>query len=351
MKKVLLNFAVLLSLACAPLQAQAPTTAAPPQQTGPLAPGAKPAGFDGSAYRKAAEIPARIVNFTAQPSSIQPGQPAILDWATENPSGVTIEPGIGRVLARGSEQIKPARTTTYTLTVRGPNNAVLTKTVTVNVAGTTPLPADAPVQARQVPRLNGKVDFSGVYRPAGGRNARGGNSEQPVLKAGAEKYRVVRGPDDAGFFSNCMPVVGPQALGVYQFQVVQGTNFVVIMDEYPGTFRIIPTHGGPQPDDPDSTWLGNSIGHWEGDTLVVDTAGFNEKTEIQGFMHSDALHIVERFSRPAFDTIEYDITNEDKNVWEKPWTVHRTFTLRTDEEKIGEFVCENNRDYRPLFGK
>jgi hypothetical protein len=345
----MLNSVVLLSLA-SPLRAQAPA-ARPPQQTGPQAPGAAPAGFEGSAYRKAAEIPARIMSFTAEPSSIQPGQPAVLNWATENPSGVTIEPGIGRVLARGSEQIIPTRTTTYTLTVRGPNNAVLTRTVTVNVAGTTPLPADAPLESRQVPRLNGKPDFSGVYSPAGGRNARGASSEQPVLKAGAEKYRVVRGPDDAGFFSNCMPVVGPQALGVYQFQLVQGANFVVIMDEYPGTFRIIPTHGGPQPADPDYTWLGNSIGRWEGDTLVVDTVGFNEKTEIQGYMHSDALHIVERFSRPTFDTIEYDITTEDPNVWEKPWTVHRTFTLRTDEEKISEFICENNRDYRPLFGK
>ena len=118
MKKVLLNSAVLLSLACAPLQAQTPA-ATPQQQTGPLAPVAAPAGFEGSAYRKAAEIPARILNFTALPSSIQPGQPAVLDWATENPSGVTIEPGIGRVLAKGSAQITPPRTTTYTLTVAG----------------------------------------------------------------------------------------------------------------------------------------------------------------------------------------------------------------------------------------
>ena len=83
MKKVLLNSAVLLSLAYAHLQAQTPA-ATPQQQTGPLAPGAAPAGFEGSAYRKTAEIPARILNFTALPSSIQPGQPAVLDWATEN---------------------------------------------------------------------------------------------------------------------------------------------------------------------------------------------------------------------------------------------------------------------------
>src|SRR5258706_896215 len=93
MKKTLLNSAVLLSLACAPLRAQTPA-APPPQQTGPLAPGAKPAGFEGSAYRKAAEIPPRIVSFTAAPVSIQPGQPVVLNLATYNPSGVTIEPRI-----------------------------------------------------------------------------------------------------------------------------------------------------------------------------------------------------------------------------------------------------------------
>src|SRR5205807_2924609 len=133
----------LVALVCGSLEAQTP--AAPPaQQAAPLPPGAKPAGFEGSAYRKAAEIPARIMSFTAAPAAVQPGQSTVLNWATENPSGVTIEPGLGRVVASGSKQITPARTTIYTLTVKGPNNAVLTRTLTVNVAGTTPLPADAP---------------------------------------------------------------------------------------------------------------------------------------------------------------------------------------------------------------
>ena len=145
--------------------------------------------------------------------------------------------------------------------------------------------------------------------------------------------------------------IGPVGFGVYEVQLVQNTTYMVILNEFPGTFRIVPTHGGPQPVDPDYTWQGNSIGHWDGDTLVVDTIGFNDKTEILGFRHTDALHIVEKFSRPEFGTLRYETTIEDPNVWVKPWSTVRMYNLRTDLEKVGEFVCENNRDYKPLFGK
>src|SRR5258705_12874957 len=83
-------------------------------------------------------MPARIVSFADEPASIRPGQSFSLVWYTENPAGVTIEPDLGRVNARGIRQLTPAATTAYTLMVRGPNNQVLTKTVIVNVAGTVP---------------------------------------------------------------------------------------------------------------------------------------------------------------------------------------------------------------------
>src|SRR5215831_11527718 len=70
--------------------------------------------------------PARILSFTAQPSSIQPGQSVVLSWAAENPSGLTIAPDVGRVTARGSRQVSPSATTSYTLTVGGPNNTTVT---------------------------------------------------------------------------------------------------------------------------------------------------------------------------------------------------------------------------------
>ncbi len=79
--------------------------------------------------------PALILRFTVKPETVHPGQRAVLSWATENPIGVTIDPEVGPVTARGIKQVFPTATTTYTLKVGGPNDAVLTKTVTVTVTG------------------------------------------------------------------------------------------------------------------------------------------------------------------------------------------------------------------------
>jgi hypothetical protein len=302
--------------------------------------------------------PARISEFNAQPASIQPGQSATLIWATENPNGITISPEIGKVTPRGSRQVTPKTTTTYVLTVTGPNNTVLTREVTVTIPGTTPVTASAAPASdakKDVPKLaNGKPDLSGVYNFGGGGapGGRGTPVAGPELKPGMENYRVVRGPNDPGALSDCMPIAGPAAFTVpYQFQILQTPGYAIILHEYPGVFRIVPTNGATHPVDPDPTWMGDSVGHWEGDTLVVDTVGFNTRTELSGFKHSEGLHIVERFSRPNFDALQYDATLEDPNVFVRPWTVSRTFPLRPDLNKIDEFVCENNHDYSKLFVK
>jgi hypothetical protein len=149
-----------------------------------------------------------------------------------------------------------------------------------------------------------------------------------------------------------MPLAGPNAFSVpYQFQIVESPHSVAILFGYPGTFRSIPTDGGPHSPDPDPTWMGESIGRWEGDTLVIDTVGFNDKTEVNGYHHTDALHLVERFSRPDYGTLKYDVTIEDPNVFAKPWTLSRSYPLRADMAKVDEFVCENNQDYSKFFGK
>jgi hypothetical protein len=332
------------------------------QAPAPPARGAAPGGAP--SYQRAGQLPARIVDFKAEPATIQPGQSVTLTWATENPTSATIDPEPGRVTPRGVRQLSPSRTTTFTLTVRGPNSQLLTKTVTVNVAGTTAA-ADAPAAAganKEVPRaVNGKPDLSGVYdfggfgggRGRGGRGGRAANApEGPALKPGAEKFRVVRGPNDTGATSDCMPLAGPNAFSVpYQFQIVQSAHSVAILYGYPGTFRSIPLDGGPHSQDPDPTWMGESVGRWDGDTLVVDTVGFNDKTEINGYRHTDALHIVERFRRADYNTLQYEATIDDPNVFVKPWTITRTHALRTDMAKVDEFVCEHNPDYSKFFEK
>jgi len=204
---------------------------------------------------------------------------------------------------------------------------------------------------------DGKPDFTGVYNFGGGggagRGAPGAAAPAgPELKPGKESYRVQRGPTEAGPLANCMPVAGPAAYTVpYQFQLIQSKDYLIILHEYPNTHRIVPLNGATHPVDPDPTWLGDSIGRWEGDTLVVDTVGYNTNTELNGFKHSEALHIVERFKRPNADTLEYEATLEDPEVFVRPWTVARTFPLRPDLNKIDEFVCENNKEYQHLFAK
>ena len=340
--------AVLAMLAQAPaMLAQAPAAPTPGE----------------SPYRAAARLPVRITTFSVEPASIQPGESVTLVWAAENPTSVNIDV-LGRVAPRGRRTLTPSVTTTYTLSVTGAGNTADRRTVTVVVAGTmagaSPADASAAGMKRAVPRTpDGKPDLSGVYgygAGGGGRGApppavAGGLPTTPTLKSGAEKYKVVRAADDTGQYSTCMPPGIPQTFFVpYYIQIVQAPKHLVVAHEYLNLFRIIPTDGRPHPADPDPSWMGNPVARWEGDTLVVDSIGFNDKTEINGYRHTEKLHVVERFSRPDFDTLQYEATIEDPNVFAGPWVIRRTFPFLPEYDQINEFVCENNRDYKPLFG-
>ena len=328
-----LSCAALLLASLVPLAGQAP----------PAAP-AKPARV---------VPPVRIMDFSAKPATVQAGQPVLLSWLTENPNSVTIEPGVGKVTARGSRQVTPTATTTYVLSVAGPDNATQTKTLTVTVTGgATSAAASAPAKAARVP--DGKPDFSGVYGFAGLRNA-----VPPALKPGAEKYRIVRegnqirGNTTLTTGSDCNPLGVPQSFVTpYPIQFVHTPKLLVMMFEYPNTFRIIPTDGRAHTVDPDPTFMGEGVARWDGDTLVVDSIGFNEKTEVSGFMHSEALHVIERYRKTEDGSLLYDVTVEDPNVWVSPWVMpQRTLPLRPELEKVEEFVCEATPDYSKFFAK
>lgn len=297
--------------------------------------------------------PARIVSFRAQPESIPAGQPATLVWATENPNLVTITPAPGRVAARGTRQVNPAATTTYTLTVAGPNNTSLTQSVTVTVTGSAATAgAASPASPKDSRMPDGKPDFSGVYNFAGVRGA-----TPPTLKPGAEKFRIVRGgPGDVRgnttLGTDCVPLGIPQTFVTpYPFQIIQTAKFVLMIFEYPNTFRYIWTDGRPHPADPDPTWMGDAIGHWDGNTLIVDSVGFNDKTEVSGYMHTEAFHVVERYRRVETG-LQYDVTVDDPNVFANSWTLpSRVLPARPDLDRVDEFVCENKIDYGKYFEK
>ena len=173
----------------------------------------------------------------------------------------------------------------------------------------------------------------------------------PTLKPGAEKYRVVRGPGDTGLYSTCTPPGVPQTFMVpYYVQFIQAPKHLIVLHEYLHLSRTITLDGSPHPTDPDPFWMGHSTGRWDGDTLVVDSVGFKE-SEINGYRTTEALHVVERFRRPNLGTLEYEAVIEDPNVFAGPWLITRTFPFLPEHNRVDEFFCENNRDYKPLFGK
>lgn len=296
----------------------------------------------------------RIVTFEARPLSVRPGQPVLLVWSTENPAGApTIEPLVGPVTARGSKQVTPNATTTYTLSLR----SGLSKTVTVTVSGApvanAPAGAASATNAAGARMPDGKPNLSGVYNFAG----LPAGTKAPALKPGADKFVIVRGPNDVRgrttLGTDCKPLGIPQTyITPYPFQFVQTAKLLVQIFEYPNAIRMIPIDGRPHPIDPDPTWLGNAVGRWDGDTLVVDTIGFNDKTEVHGFMHSEDLHVVERFKRLDNGNLQYEVTVEDPNVWVGPWVIAaRTFAVRPEVDWVEEFVCDTNVDYDKLFKK
>jgi hypothetical protein len=326
----------------------------PPPQNAPASPAAAAQGRGGRGGRGAQPgLEPRIVAFEAKPATVRAGEPVLLVWQTENPSGVTIEPGIGAVVPRGSRQVVPAATTTYTLTMKGGP----TRTVTVTVAGAPASPsagaAAAPAPGRR--RMpNGTPDLSGVYNFAG----LPAGTTPPPLKPGAETFRIVRGgPGDVKgrttltTGNDCNPLGIPQTyITPYPFQIVHTPTMLVMIYEYPNAVRFVPLDGRPHQVDPDPAWMGSSVGRWEGETLVIDAIGFNDKTEVHGFMHTEALHVVERFRRLENGSLEYEVMVEDPNVWEGPWRIPaRTFAYRPEIEFVAEFVCESRVDYSRLF--
>jgi hypothetical protein len=128
------------------------------------------------------------------------------------------------------------------------------------------------------------------------------------------------------------------------FKIIQLPNEVVILHEAFRGIRVIPTDGRKHPDDADPAYLGDSVGHWEGDTLVVDVTSFNDRTWLGygAVHHTEKLHITERITRTNADTISYEATVTDPGVFTKPWVVRSGFSLRPNE-RIREYECgENN---------
>jgi hypothetical protein len=185
------------------------------------------------------------------------------------------------------------------------------------------------------------VALSSNDRPAG----REGAPYQPWAAQKVLEAYNRRGIDDPT--GQCLPAGIPRTimLGLFPQQIVQTPTQIIMLYEYMNVFRVIPLNA-KHPDDLIPSYMGNSVGRFEGDTLVVDVIGFNDKTWLAGTgtFHTDALHITERFTRVDKDQINYEVTMEDPNVLSKPWTLRSTLMLR-EGTRLEEYVCaENNID-------
>lgn len=168
---------------------------------------------------------------------------------------------------------------------------------------------------------------------------------RPEARARAQELLNRRSIDDPATL--CLPQPSPRMtpVALFPIQFVQTPRQLVIMYEYFYEFRVIPIDGRPQPDDIEPAYMGNSVGHWEGDTLVVDMVGFKPGLWFgNGLVTSDALKITERYTRIDRDQLNYEAVLDDPKVLTKPYTVRATLMLR-DGVRLREYSCaENNLD-------
>ena len=179
--------------------------------------------------------------------------------------------------------------------------------------------------------------------------------EDPPFQPGVEAFFKARdlenlnadpdvGPDPT---QRCIPPGIPRTmLQPFPWEIVQARDRVIMIFEYQGLVRQIFMDGREHPKDQEPTYMGHATGKYEGDTLVVDTVGFNDKTWLdpKGLPHSEALHVIERFRRVDHDTLNVEYTIDDPKSYTKPWTAQVVFKLHP-EWQIQEYVCaENNRN-------
>jgi hypothetical protein len=216
--------------------------------------------------------------------------------------------------------------------------------------------------AQDIPRLpNGKPDFNGVWdhpRVADvtrsfngcGAGATGckqqGNGDLAYTEAGLAQWKDVAHRFD--YSAHCLPWGYTRAWQVeYPVEIVQTPQRLALLFESNNIFHVVFTDGRDHPKNLDPTWMGNSIGKWEGDTLVVDTVGFNGKTWIDTAEHpsSDALHVVERIHFLDPQHLSYEVTWEDSKTYTKAIKNTRILARMKPGEELMEYWCmENNKD-------
>jgi hypothetical protein len=235
----------------------------------------------------------------------------------------------------------------------------------------------APELTAPAPRLpDGKPDFSGIWHAAKripcdseisrfiqcdseiggspqardfGVDLRGGLPYQPWAAELAKQRRADQGVDDPHV--RCLPDNPPRTWTMpHLTKAIHTPKLLVLLYEVNAMYRQIFIDGRPLPQDPSPGWNGYSTARWDGDTLVVQTAGFRDGLWIDmgGSPMSDAAKLTERIRRPNFGTLEVAVTIDDPKVYMRPWTVALTENIELDTELIDEICLENEKSYQRM---
>ncbi len=224
--------------------------------------------------------------------------------------------------------------------------------------------------ARDIPRTHdGKPDFTGVWAgPAFVHAVTPDDTDTPRVTIYDRKKMAPFIPGGQALMSRklsgnarvddptafCLPNgLTRQILAPYAQQWIQAPGYIVSITEYMHFVRVIPLDGRPHPPDVEPTWMGDSVGRWEGDTLVIDTIGLKEwmldanqninlpdENGTQRW-HTDALHVVERLKHINATTVSYEVTIDDPKIWTRPWSQEFQMSLHP-KWRLFEFVCEEN---------
>ena len=249
--------------------------------------------------------------------------------------------------------------------------------------GTPRTPDGKPNLSARTPRAaDGRPDLSGVWQTVsappdelerlipGGVNGAGEDGpsqyflniladfkpeEAPIRPDAAASYRKrYQNFAKESPLSHCLPTgVLMAETAPAPYKIVQLPGLTLMLYERDTNFRQVYTDGRQLPDDPQPDWLGYSVGKWDGDSLVVDTVGFNDRSwlDARGHTHSEALHLTERFRRLDFGHMEVQVTIDDPKTYTRPFNVKLRQRLLPDSDVLESFCAENERDLAHFEGK
>jgi hypothetical protein len=209
-----------------------------------------------------------------------------------------------------------------------------------------------PAPSGPTPRTaDGKPDLSGVWFAQ--RTVDAGKPEPLPWAEALLRERAANNAKDAPG-AHCLPRGITNAGALFPFKLVQTPTLLVMLfeDDIP-SHRQVFLDGRAHPKDPNPMWMGHSIGHWEADTLVIDTVGFDDRSwlDTAGHPHTEMMRVTERFRRPDLGHLEVEFTIDDPGAYAKPWKITRAAELDAGDD-IGEYVCtENEKDVEHMVGK